>query len=134
MNTNFQYKFTKEIDVQPLEELFLSVEWDSAKFSEKLRQAIADSHTVVTAWDVDKLVGLVNALSDGIMTAYIHYMLVHPDYQKLGIGRELMNRILAQYADYYRKVLISYDHSVDFYEKCGFEVNRDCKAMYITKE
>ena len=60
------------------------------------------------------------------MNANIHY--------KLGIGRELMNRILAQYANYYRKVLISYGHSVDFYEKCRFGVNSDCKAMCITKE
>jgi GNAT superfamily N-acetyltransferase len=131
---SIRYSFSKEIDVQPLAELFLSVQWDSAKFPEKLQQAIAGSHTVVTAWDADKLVGLVNALSDGVMTVYFHYLLVHPDYQKLGIGRELMNRILTQYADYYRKVLISYDHSVDFYEKCGFEVNPDCQAMYITKE
>ena len=131
---SIRYSDIKEIDVQPLEELFLSVQWDSAKFPEKLQQAIAGSHTVVTAWDNDKLVGLVNALSDGAMTAYFHYLLVHPDYQKLGIGRELMHRILIQYADYYRKVLISYDHSVDFYEKYDFEVHPDCKAMYITRD
>jgi GNAT superfamily N-acetyltransferase len=131
---SIRYSFSKEIEVQSLKDLFVSVQWDSAKFPTKLQQAIAGSHTVVTAWDQDILVGLVNALSDGIMTVYIHYMLVRSEYQKRGIGRELMNRMLAQHADYYRKVLISDNHSVDFYEKCGFVVSNDCKAMFITDE
>jgi len=131
---SIRYSYSKEIEVKPLEELFLSVDWDSAKFPEKLQRAILGSHTVVTAWDTDKLIGLVNALSDGVMTTYFHYMLVHPDYQKQGVGRELMSRMWSEYAGYYRKVLISYDHSIDFYERCGFSVSNDCKAMFITNE
>ncbi|WP_338049243.1 GNAT family N-acetyltransferase [Paenibacillus wynnii] len=49
-------------------------------------QAIEGSHSVVAAWDGDKLVGLVNALSDGVVTVYFHYMLIHPSYQGVGIG------------------------------------------------
>ncbi len=43
--------------------------------------------TVYTDWDNDKLIGLICAMDDGIMTAYIHYLLVNPDYQNMGIGK-----------------------------------------------
>ena len=32
-----------------------------------------NAHSVYSAWNGDKLVGLINYLSDGIMTAYFHY-------------------------------------------------------------
>ena len=36
---------------------------------------------IFSAWDEDRLVGMVCVMDDGIMNAYIHYLLVHPDYQ-----------------------------------------------------
>ena len=43
--------------------------------------------TVYSAWDGEKLVGLISVMDDGIMTAHIHYLLVDPDYQYNGIGK-----------------------------------------------
>ncbi len=45
--------------------------------------------TVYSAWDGEKLVGLISVMDDGIMTAYIHYLLVDPDYQYNGIGKRI---------------------------------------------
>ena len=120
------------IDEESLQELFLSVEWDSGKYPEKLHNAIRNSHTVVSAWDGDRLVGLINAIADGVMTAYIPYTLVRPEYQKRGIGKKLVEIILEEYRDYARRVLISYDDAVDFYQKCGFEVGQGRLPMLIT--
>ena len=53
--------------------------------------------TVYSAWDGEKLVGLISVMDDGIMTAYIHYLLVDPDYQYNGIGKELIERVLKTY-------------------------------------
>ncbi len=36
--------------------------------------------TVFSAWDNDKLVGMICMMDDGIMTAYVHYLLVNPKY------------------------------------------------------
>ena len=60
---------------------FDSVGWLSAKYSQRLVNALAGSSTVFSAWDGDRLVGLANALDDGKLTAYIHYLLVDPEYQ-----------------------------------------------------
>ncbi|HOA79434.1 MAG TPA: GNAT family N-acetyltransferase, partial [Defluviitaleaceae bacterium] len=88
---NIEYKNIKDFEVEQLRDLFLSVKWDSGNYPEKLKVAMKNSSSVYSAWDGDKLVGLVNCLSDGIMTAYIHFLLVHPDYQSKGIGKKLMS-------------------------------------------
>jgi GNAT superfamily N-acetyltransferase len=127
-----RYETVKEFDKKTLQELFLSVQWSSGNYPDQLQAAIRNSHRVFSAWDGDRLVGLVNALSDGVMTAYIHYMLVRPEYQKQGIGKHLITLLLQEYKDYARKVLIAYDSEVDFYRHCGFEPAQGCTPMFIT--
>ncbi len=91
-----------------------------------------NSHSVVTAWDGEKLVGLINALSDGVMTAYFHYMLVRPDYQGHGIGKQLMFAMLEMYRDYKTKVLISYPGVELFYESFGFRRETGTIPLFIS--
>lgn len=127
-----EYKEVKDFNAHQLKELFLSVEWSSGHFPDKLVIAMQNSPTVFSAWDGDKLIGLINALDDGIMTAYIHYLLVNPEYQKKGIGKHLLSLIKANYADYLRIVLIAYNKETSFYVNCGFKTGKDSVPMYIT--
>ena len=129
---NIRYDTSKDIDQDSLQELFLSVEWDSGNYPAQLRDAIRTSHRVVTAWDGDKLVGLINAIADDAMNAFIPYTVVKPEYQGQGIGKRLVEIILKEYKDHARRVLIAYDDVVDFYMKCGFEVGEGRLPMYIT--
>ncbi len=62
---NIKYKKTKVFTVEELQGLFLSVEWESGNYPEKLVRAMQNSSHVISAWDGDKLVGLVRALGDG---------------------------------------------------------------------
>ena len=126
------YKDAQELRTEDLKELFLSVDWSSGHYPEKLVIAMKNSGTVFTAWDGDRLVGLINALDDGIMTAYVHYLLVDPAYQSKGIGKELVRLISEKYKSYLRIVLIAYDSQADFYRKCGFEVGSEKTPMFIT--
>ncbi len=126
------YKDTKLFNSKELEDLFLSVEWSSGHYPEKLVIAMKNSDTVFTAWDGDKLVGLVNALDDSVMTAYVHYLLINPKYQGKGIGKKLLNLVTEKYKDYLRIVLISYDKEVDFYNHCGFKPSENSIPMAIT--
>ena len=83
------YRDTKDLNENDLKDLFLSVNWSSGHYPEKLALAMKNSGSVFTAWDGDRLIGLINALDDGIMTAYIHYLLVDPDYQGKVSARSL---------------------------------------------
>lgn len=113
--------------------MFLSVEWSSGHFPEKLVIAMRNFDTVFSAWDGDKLVGMICAMDDGIMNAYVHYLLVRPEYQLKGIGKELVERIKNHYKDYMRIVVVAYDDELKFYEYCGFEKAEDASPMFITK-
>lgn len=115
-----------------LERLFLSVDWSSGHFPDKLVIAMKNFDTVYSAWDDDKLVGMICAMDDGIMTAYIHYLLVDPEYQHRNIGRTLVEKIKEHYKDYLRIALIAYDNELSFYEKLGFEKSKDSSPMFIT--
>lgn len=126
------YKDTHDFKAEELQDLFLSLEWSSGHFPDKLVIAMKHFETVFTAWDGDKLVGLVCAMDDSIMTAYIHYMLVRPEYQKMGIGKALIEKMKTHYKDYLRIVLVAYDKELGFYEHCGFEKAKDDSAMFIT--
>ena len=87
--------------------------------------------TVYTAWDEDKLVGLVSAMDDGIMTAYVHYLLIRPEYKGIGIGKELINRIKDCYSDFLR-IVVAYNDEIEFYEHCDFKKADDASPMFIT--
>jgi GNAT superfamily N-acetyltransferase len=127
-----EYRTTKEFSEKELETLFLSVNWSSGKYPDKLKIAMNNSDTVISAWDGTKLIGLMNALSDKVMTAYFHYLLVMPEYHSQGIGKTLVNKMLEVYQPFARKVLIAYNPEVEFYKKCGFIPHDDKNPMFIT--
>lgn len=126
------YSDQKEFTKEELERLFLSVDWSSGHFPDKLVVAMRNYKAVYSAWDGDKLVGLISVMDDGIMNAYVHYLLVDPEYQGLSIGKELVSRVKDYYKGYMRICVIAYDTAIEFYKRCGFEVSEGCSAMCIT--
>lgn len=129
---DIQYKTTKEFSENELRDLFLSVNWSSGNYPEKLVIAMRNSSSVFTAWDGNKLIGLINVLDDNIMTAYVHYLLIMPEYHHIGIGEKLVKMVSYHYKDYLRIVLIAYDKEIGFYKHCGFEIGEEKTPMFIT--
>lgn len=103
-----------------LKELFSTVEWQVSRHIDRLSAAMYKYDNLITAWDGTRLVGLVCSLDDGAVTAYINYLIVHPDYQRMGIGKELMRRILNEYRDFMRVELIADAGATEFYDKLDF--------------
>ena len=81
------------------------------------------SLTWVGAFDSGRLIGFVHAVWDGGAHAFILDTAVHPDFQRLGIGRDL---VLAVTAEAFKAgcewVHVDYEPGLaDFYENsCGF--------------
>ncbi len=124
------YRTTKEFTPESLQRLFQSVRWESGNYPDKLARAMANSTAVVSAWDGDRLVGLVRALSDGETVAFLHYLLVDPAYQGQHIGDALMRRILAPMADLlYVKIMPSDPATIPFYARYGFRQYDHYSAM-----
>ena len=126
------YRDTHDFSERELERLFLSVEWSSGHFPDKLKVAMQNFSTVYSAWDVDKLIGMICAMDDGIMNAYVHYLLVDPEYHGQTVGRTLVEMIKEHYRDYMRIAVIAYNDELHFYENCGFSKADDASPMFIT--
>ena len=121
-------KFTKE----QVQQLFLSVQWVSGNYPERLYKALMNSSTVLTVWDDEKLIGLIRVLDDTEMLAQIHYVLVHPDYQGQGIAGKMLTYIKEKYKDFlYIEVMPAEKKNVPFYQKQGFSVMEDGAALQI---
>ncbi len=89
------YRDSHDVDLDQLTVLFNSVGWERRTAErERLAQLVRGSLYVVSAWDGARLVGFARAISDGAFNAYISTVAVLPAYQKRGIGRELIRRLL----------------------------------------
>lgn len=129
---NIVYKEQKNYTPKQLQGLFPSVNWESGHYPNRLVKAMENSSLVISAWDGDKLVGLVRSLDDGATVAFVHYLLVDPAYQKFHIGSGLMERLLHKYEDFlYVKIMPSDPATVPFYEKLGFRQQDNYCAMVI---
>lgn len=79
------------------------------------------SSHVVTATSQGAVVGFINALSDGVMSAFIPLLEVRPDHQGQGIGSELVQRMLALLAPLYSIDIVCDPEVAPFYEKLGMQ-------------
>ena len=126
------YKDKKTFTAQELSELFSSVGWLSANYPQELVRAMQGSSTVFSAWDDEQLVGLINVLDDGVLSAYIHYLLVSPKWQGQGTGSALVQLTREKYKEFlYLTVVPEEQKNIAFYEKCGFTIVTGATPMFI---
>ena len=124
------YRSTKSFTTAELERLFLSVNWESGQYPEQVRRGLLNSSTVISAWDGDRLVGLVRGLDDGETVGFIHYLLVDPAYQGMKIGGGLMDRIMEKYDHFLHvKIMPSDPATLPFYKRYGFRKYDNYTAM-----
>ena len=114
----------REIGTDDLVALYDSVGWRAyTRSPDTLATAIANSSIVVTARDEHgALIGLARGLSDDASVFYLQDILVHPDHQRSGIGRQLLTVCLERYSHVRQKVLLTDDDEVQqrFYESLGY--------------
>ena len=106
--------------------------WISGKYPERLYKALMNSSTVLTVWDEKKLIGLTRVLDDSEMLAQIHYVLVDPDYQGMGIAGKMIEYIKEKYKDFmYIDGMPEDKKNVPFYQKHGFSLMENGAAIQI---
>ncbi len=122
-----------DIDIQQLQELLnRSAFWAADRRVEDLQIAVDRSEPVVSAWDEDKLIGFARATSDGIYRAAIWDVAIDPDYQRLGLGRKLVETVLSHpYMQRVERIYLFTTHHQRFYERLGFVTNSST-AMVLT--
>lgn len=59
---------------------------------ERIEAMYATSNVVLTAWDNETLAGILRGWTDFAYDGYVCDLAVAPEFQKLGVGRELLLR------------------------------------------
>lgn len=125
------YRTGGDVGRDELLELYSAVGWTAyTKDPPRLEAAVAASLSVVTAWDGERLVGLARAVGDGLTIIYLQDILVAPDHQRSGIGRELFKRTFEPFADVRQKLLLTEDEPPQraFYESMGFTETHEMES------
>jgi GNAT superfamily N-acetyltransferase len=130
-SSSIHYSDTRDVALENVLALYRANEWSAAEKPETLLKALLASHSLFTAWDGTILVGLGNAISDGHLVVYYPHLLVLPEYQRRGIGSELMRRLMARYQGFHQHMLVADGRAVDFYRGCGFERAGKTEPMWI---
>ncbi len=130
---NIKIEESKDINQQEVITLYRANQWSSADKPDELFNALKNSHTLVTARDNGRLIGLANAISDGYLMVYYPHMLVLPQYQGQGVGHLIMAKMQEKYRDFHMQMLTADGKAIDFYEKVGFEKAGKTQPMWIYK-
>ena len=107
------------IDESDLEGFFQ--DWPNPLTKKKHLELLNRSSYAIIALDGKKVVGFVNAISDGILTAYIPLLEVLLPCKGQGIGTELMSRMLEKLKDYYMVDVLCEKDVAPFYDKLGMQ-------------
>ncbi|CAM4222247.1 GCN5 family acetyltransferase [Bacillus manliponensis] len=102
-----------------------SVGWTNYMNFDAVNTSLRNSIHCITVKDNEQIVGMGRIVGDGAIYFYIQDIVVHPDYQKNGIGNEIMN-LLVEYLnknapDKAFVGLFASEGKEPFYEKYNFK-------------
>jgi predicted N-acetyltransferase YhbS len=85
-----------------------------------LEGMLRNANLTITAHHGDQLIGIARSLADFHYSCYLSDLAVDQDYQRRGIGRELVRLTKMQLGEKCRIILLSAPRAVDYYPKLGF--------------
>lgn len=105
-----------------IEDLRVAVGWD--RMEGAYDRILKNSYTHFSAVAGDQLVGFLDVISDGIGDALLVDLMVHPAYQRQGLGQALVgSAIKSLKADGIRAIQVIFERELEpFYQKCGFQL------------
>lgn len=80
-----------------------------------------NSNLIATAWDHTQLVGISRSLTDFCYCCYLSDLAVHKDYQRIGIGRKLIDITKERIGPKTALILLSAPSAQEYYPKIGFK-------------
>lgn len=114
--------------------LYQSIGWfNYVKNPDMVKNAYENSLKVFGSYQDKKLIGIIRVVGDGYSIIYIQDILILPEYQHMGIGTALLNKILEIYQNTYQKILLTdnTEKTIQFYKSAGFRMDTDigCRAF-----
>nr|ARW68201.1 hypothetical protein [Chondria sp. (in: red algae)] len=141
INNNYQdiniyFSINKDINLYELEKLCDAVGWVRRPLK-KVKVAIENSFLIISIFyyseNKRKLIGFARATSDESFNATIWDVVIHPEFQGKGLGKELMNETIKQlrFYDISTITLFADPEVIKFYRHLGFILDPDgIKGMF----
>ena len=117
---NITYKMDcNNVNWAEMRQTLIEDDFDNERTVEQYKISFENSAKVCIAYDGDKIIGTVRALSDGVCNAYIVDVWTLSAYRKQGIAREMMRLVTDQLQG--QHVYLFTDDMMAFYDKLGFK-------------
>ena len=116
-----RYEFDATVSPADIADLRQAVGWN------RMQRDLSDPRLTTTlqlcAFDENHLIGYAQVISNQVTDAYIQDVMVHPDYQRQGIGTQLMEKLLSRLEEdgiYMVSIIYGEEALRPFYERFGF--------------
>lgn len=87
----------------------------------RIEKMLESANLIITAWDGEKLIGICRCLTDFVYCCYLSDLAVAANYQRRGIGKELIARTREYLGDQVMILLLAAPAAKDYYGPVGFD-------------
>ena len=95
-----------------------------------LETAFSNSRFKFFAREDNALIAAGRAVADGVDCSYLCDIVVHPSHQGRGLGREVIDRLIAASRGHRKIILYAVPGKEDFYRRFGFRRMRTAMAIF----
>lgn len=114
------YRLGNDLDPEIIHALYLSAGLKRPTDLARLAAMYRDSDLVISAWDGDVLVGVARSLTDFRYACYLSDLAVRAEYQRAGIGRQLIAETEKYLGDEAMLLLLAAPTAAEYYPHIGF--------------
>jgi len=99
----------------------------------RIKKMCDNANLIVTARMDGKLIGVARSITDFAYCTYLSDLAVDQDYQKMGIGKRLIEETKKQ-APQAKLILLSAPSAIDYYPKIGMKKHNYCFILDDIRE
>lgn len=100
----------------------------------ELETAFSNSLFKCFVFDGAQMVGVGRAMADGVDCSYICDVAVHPDYQGIGLGKDIITKLVSLSEGHKKIILYANPGKEGFYKKLGFMRMNTAMAIFSNPE
>lgn len=88
---------------------------------DRIQKMLDQANLTITAWHGQKLIGIARSLTDFCYCCYLSDLAVDTEYQRGGVGKELIQQTQRQLSEQVSLILLSAPTAMSYYPKVGFD-------------
>lgn len=117
-----EYKINNNTSAKEIADLREAVGWN--RMEECYRNPLLTSYFNISCFEKDLLIGYLDVVCNGVTDAYIQDLMVRPEYQRNGIGTNLMKMAIKKLKDdqIYMISVVFEERLLSFYKRFGFNL------------